>query len=172
MAVAAPGYGGFAPMAPAARLAGLDMHPPIALMDTNPAGRSTGREIVERLAEAALGPVPLAGAAPGVTFVTVLGWRLGQRREKWFTQLAGGVGELRERAENLDLKSLADSDPFVNAVMTATRTAEHTHQEEKNEVTITPAHSMVASPAITALTGSLGTQNTQIWTALILTEPK
>jgi hypothetical protein len=104
MTVAAPGYGGFAPMAPAARLAGLDMHPPIALMDTNPPGRSTGREIVERLAEAALGSVPLAGAAPGVTFVTVLGWRLGQRREKCFTQLAEGVGELRERAENLDLK--------------------------------------------------------------------
>ena len=49
MAVAAPGYGGFAPMAPAARLAGLE--------------------------------------------------RLEQRREKWFTQLAEGVGELRERAE-------------------------------------------------------------------------
>ena len=79
---------------------------------------------------------------------------------------------MRERAENLDLKTLADNDPFINAVMTATRTVEHTHQEEKNEVTITPAHSMVASPAIIALTGSLSTQNTQIWTALISTEPK
>ena len=122
-------------MAPAARLAGLDMHPPIALMDTSPPGRSTGREIIERLAEAALGSVPLASAAPGVTFVTVLGWRL--RREKWFTQLAEGVGELPERAENLDLKTLADNDPFINAVMSATRTAGHTHQEKKNEVTIT-----------------------------------
>jgi hypothetical protein len=70
MAVATPGYGGFAPMAPAARLARLDIHPPIALMDTNPPGRSTGPEIAGRVAEAALGSVPLAGAALGVTLVT------------------------------------------------------------------------------------------------------
>jgi len=66
MAVAAPGYGGFAPKASAARLARLDRHPPIALMDTNPTGRSTGREIAGRLAEAALGSVPLS-APPRVS---------------------------------------------------------------------------------------------------------
>jgi hypothetical protein len=91
-------------------------------MDTAPPGKSTGREVVERIGEAALGSVP---------FVTVLNWRLEQRREKWFTQLAEGVEELRQRVDGLDLGPLADNDLFVDAVVTATRTVEHTHQEEK-----------------------------------------
>jgi hypothetical protein len=57
-------------------------------MDTAPPGKSTGREVVERIGDAALGSVPVAGAALAVTFVTVLNWRLEQRREKWFTHLA------------------------------------------------------------------------------------
>jgi hypothetical protein len=100
-------------------------------MDTTPPGKSTGREIVERAAEAALGSVPVVGAALAVTFVTALGWRLEQRREKWFTKLAQGVEELRGRVEDLDLGKLADNPLFVDAVVTATRTVEHTHQEEK-----------------------------------------
>jgi hypothetical protein len=100
-------------------------------MDTTPPGKSTGREIVERVAEAALGSVPFAGAALAVTFVTALGWRLEQRREKWFTQLAEDIEALRKRADDLDLEALADNPLFVDAVVTATRTVEHTHQEEK-----------------------------------------
>jgi hypothetical protein len=100
-------------------------------MDTRPPGKSTGREIVERAVEAGLGSVPLAGAALAVTFVTALNWRLEQRREEWFTQLAEGVEDLRQRVEGIDLRSLAGNDLFVDAVVTATRTVEHTHQEEK-----------------------------------------
>lgn len=89
-------------------------------MDTSPPGKSTGREIVERIGEAALGSVPLVGAALAVTFVTALGWRLEERREKWFTQLAEGVEDLRGRIEDLDLEKLADNPVFVDAVVTAT----------------------------------------------------
>jgi hypothetical protein len=63
-------------------------------METTPPGKSTGREIVERAAEAGLGSIPVAGAALAVTFVTVVNWRLNQRREKWFTELAEAVEEL------------------------------------------------------------------------------
>jgi hypothetical protein len=100
-------------------------------METTPPGKSTGREIVERAAEAALGSVPLVGAALAVTFVTALGWRLEERREKWFTQLAEGVEELRDRVEDLDLEKLTDNPLFVDAVVTATRAVVHTHQDEK-----------------------------------------
>ena len=95
-------------------------------MDTRPPGKSTGRELVERVGEAALGSVPLVGPALAVTFVTALGWRLEQRREQWFTGLAEAVDELGERVDGL-----ADDDRFVDAVVTATRTVEHTHHEEK-----------------------------------------
>jgi hypothetical protein len=100
-------------------------------MDTTPPGRSTGREIVARAAEAALGTVPLAGNALAVTFVTALNWRLEQRREQWFTQLAEAVEELREQVDDLDFETLPDDDRFVDAVVAATRTVEHTHQEDK-----------------------------------------
>jgi len=62
-------------------------------METTPPGRSTGQEIAARVAEAALGSVPLVGNALAVTFVTALSWRLEQRREQWFTELAEGVEE-------------------------------------------------------------------------------
>jgi hypothetical protein len=100
-------------------------------MDTTPPGKSTGREVVERAVEAGLGSIPLVGAALAVTFVTALGWRMEQRRERWFTQLAEAVDELGERVDDFDLETLADNDLFVDAVVTATRTVEHTHQEDK-----------------------------------------
>ncbi len=102
-------------------------------METTPPGKSTGREIVERVAEAALGSVPVVGNALAVTFVTALGWRLGERREKWFTELAEGVEELRQRVDGLDLEALTGNDLFIDAVVTATRTVEHTHQDQKIE---------------------------------------
>lgn len=51
-------------------------------METTPPGKSTGREIAERVTEAALGSVPLVGNALAVTFVTALNWRLEERRER------------------------------------------------------------------------------------------
>jgi hypothetical protein len=50
-------------------------------MDMTPPGKSTARQIVEHTVEAALGSVPVAGAALAVAFVTAMGWRLEQRRE-------------------------------------------------------------------------------------------
>lgn len=100
-------------------------------MDTAPPGKSTGREIVERAVEAGLGSIPVVGAALAVTFVTALGWRLEQRREEWFTGLAEAIDGLRDRVGDFEFETLADNDLFVDAVVTATRTVEHTHQEEK-----------------------------------------
>jgi hypothetical protein len=91
-------------------------------MDTTPPGKSTGREIVERIGEAAIGSVPLVGNALAVALVTTLNWRLEHRREEWFTELAEGVEELRERIADFDLETLAENDLFVDAVVTATRT--------------------------------------------------
>ena len=102
-------------------------------METTPPGKSASRKLVERAAEAALGSVPLVGNALAVTFVTVLNWRLEERREKWFTQLAEGIEELRDRPDGLDLESLAGSDVFTDAVVSATRTVEHAHQADKIE---------------------------------------
>lgn len=100
-------------------------------METTPPSKGTGREIVERVTEAALGSVPVVGNALAVAFVTALGWRLEERREKWFTQLAEGLEELRGLVGDLDLDAMVNSDAFTDAVVSATRTVEHSHQEEK-----------------------------------------
>jgi hypothetical protein len=102
-------------------------------MDTTPPGKSTGREIIERTTEAALSSVPLVGGALAVAFVTAVGHKLSQRREEWLTELAEAVGELGERVGDFDLEKLAENDMFVDAVVTATGTIEHTHQAEKIE---------------------------------------
>jgi hypothetical protein len=75
----------------------------------------------------------VVGSALAVTFVTALGWRLEQRREKWFTELAEGLEELRQRVGDFTLEALLGNDLFTDAAVTATRTAEHTHQAEKIE---------------------------------------
>jgi hypothetical protein len=93
--------------------------------------KSAGRDIVERAVEAGLGSVLAVRAALAVTFVTALSSRLEQRREKWFTNLAEAVDQLRQRQDDPDFETVADDDRFANAVMTAIRTVEHAHQQEK-----------------------------------------
>ena len=88
-------------------------------MSTKRPGKSSGREIVGRIGEAAVGSVPLVGNARAVTLVTALNWRLDSRREQWFTRLAEGVEELRERVDGFDLENLADNTLFVDAVVSA-----------------------------------------------------
>jgi hypothetical protein len=100
-------------------------------MDTNPPDKSKSRKIVERIGEAAVASVPLVGNALAITLVTTLNWRLEQRREEWFTKLAEAIEDLRNRVNDFDIDSLADNDLFVDAVVSATRTVEHTHQEDK-----------------------------------------
>ncbi|MGH3223053.1 MAG: hypothetical protein ACRDPY_30920 [Streptosporangiaceae bacterium] len=102
-------------------------------MDTSPPAKSTGREIVERAVEAGLGSVPLVGNALAITFVTAVTWRLQERREKWFTELAEAVEQLRGQMDDISLESLTGNDLFTDAVVTATRAVEHTHQAEKIE---------------------------------------
>ena len=100
-------------------------------MDTTPPRRSTSREIVAKAAEAGLGSVPVLGNALAISFATAINWRLNERRDKWFTELAEAVEEMREQLDDLDLETLADKPVFVDAVVSATRTIDHTHQEEK-----------------------------------------
>jgi putative transposase len=94
-------------------------------------GKSKSREVIERAVEAGLGSVPVAGAALAIAFVTAVNWRLDERREQGIIGLAEAVEDLRQRVDGLDLESLAGNDLFIDAVVSATRTIEHAHQEEK-----------------------------------------
>jgi hypothetical protein len=124
-------------------------------MDTMPPRKSPGREIAEHAVEAGLGFVPILGNALAITFVTALSWRLNDRREEWLTQLAEGVEELRERLDDVDIETLTSDGRFVDAVISATRTAEHTHQAEKLTVLRNAVLNSVGSDAPAADTQTI-----------------
>ncbi len=100
-------------------------------MDTRPPGKSKGRELAERLAEAGAGSVPMVGAALAVALVTALNWKLNQRRDDWLEDLAEAIEELGERVDRFDVETLVADPLFVDAVVSAVRTVEHTYQEAK-----------------------------------------
>jgi len=100
-------------------------------MDTTPPGKSKGREIAERAAEAGLSSVPVLGGALAVTLVTALNWKLNLRRDEWLEELAKAVEELGGRIDGIGIDTLVENPLFVDAVVSASRTIEHTHQQDK-----------------------------------------
>jgi len=104
-----------------------------AVVDTKPPGKSKGRELAERITEAGLSSVPLAGGTLAVVFTTLVSWRLDQHREEWLTELAEAVEDLQRRLGDVDVDKLVEDPRFLDAVVSATRTIEHTHQRDKVE---------------------------------------
>jgi hypothetical protein len=86
---------------------------------------------VQTGAEMAANAVPVVGGPIAVLLAVALDYRLNQRRERWFTELAEAVEGLQERFDGFHPDALADNDAFVDAVMTATRIVDHTSQIEK-----------------------------------------
>lgn len=102
-------------------------------MNTELPGKSTSREIAERVAEAGLSAVPIVGGALAVAFEEAVGYRINKRREEWIAGLAAKVDDLLARLGGADFAHLTDDPRFVDAVVMTTRTVDHTHQEEKLE---------------------------------------
>jgi hypothetical protein len=99
-------------------------------METKPPAKSRTRELVERAAEAGLNFLP-GGGALAVAFVTAVDWQLNMRKERWLTDLAEAVDDMRKRIGDASFETLAENPLFVDAVVTTTRIIDHTHQEEK-----------------------------------------
>jgi hypothetical protein len=100
-------------------------------MGTTPPSNSNSRELLQHAVEAGLQFVPGIGGALAVTFVTAVTWRLNQKREEWLTALAEGVEDLRQQLGDIDLDTLVSDARFTDAVVSATRTVEHTDQKDK-----------------------------------------
>jgi NAD(P)-dependent dehydrogenase (short-subunit alcohol dehydrogenase family) len=98
-----------------------------------PPSKSTGREIAEKAVEAGLSMIPLAGGPAAVAFAYAVGRGYNRRLQAWLTQLAEAVDDLVDQVEGLDIDTLAENEDFLDAVATATRAAERTHQSIKIE---------------------------------------
>lgn len=98
-----------------------------------PPKKSTAREVTEKVVEASLSAVPIAGGPLALAFGAVMGWAYTRRMEQWLDELAAAVNDLQSELDGLDIQSLAENEDFIDAVVHATRAAEGTHQSEKIE---------------------------------------
>jgi len=97
-----------------------------------PPDRSTAREIIEGVVEAAAGLVPIAGGPMGVALQMAMGWAYNKRMQAWLQDVAEAITELQSTVEGWPLfDQLAEDDVFVDAVIHASRAAQATHQAEK-----------------------------------------
>lgn len=81
---------------------------------------------MEKVTEAAVSTIPFVGGPLAVVFATAVGWSISKRTEDWLAGLADEVERL-----GLVVEDLAPQPAFVDAVVTATRAAQATHQQEK-----------------------------------------
>jgi hypothetical protein len=99
----------------------------------SPPNKTTSREIAEKAVEAGLSAIPVAGGPVAVAFAYAIGRGYNRRLQAWLTQLAEAVDDLISQVEDLDIEKLAENEDFLDAVATATRAAERTHQHDKIE---------------------------------------
>ncbi|WP_125805311.1 hypothetical protein [Actinoplanes sp. ATCC 53533] len=100
-------------------------------VDTNPPAHSTSREVAQTVAEAGLNLIPGVGGSVAVILMAALNYSVNQRREQWFTQVAEGIAELRDKVDAFDPQALASDDGFLDSVVTATQIAERNSQQVK-----------------------------------------
>jgi len=102
-----------------------------AFMETNPPTDPTWVQVSSDGAEIILNFVPVVGGALATGLSKAMGYKLNKRRDKWLHDLAEKVQEVSNRVDGLDPDEMYESDAFVDAVVTATRIADRTSQDEK-----------------------------------------
>jgi hypothetical protein len=66
-------------------------------------------------------------------FGMVIAPPLQKRQAEWMEEVAHGLKQLEGRAEGFKIERLKDNEQFISIVLTATQTANRSHQQEKRE---------------------------------------
>jgi hypothetical protein len=96
-----------------------------------PPAKKASRELLEKVVEGGVSMIPIAGGPVAVAFAYAIGRAHGRRMQSWLENLADDVAELQTREGGLDFDTLAEDDRFIDAVVSATRAAQATHDEDK-----------------------------------------
>ena len=80
-------------------------------VETTPPSHSKGRQLAQTSAEMIVNMVPVVGGTIAVALTVALNHTLNKRRERWFTELAEVVDELRDRFDGLAPKPRRRLDP-------------------------------------------------------------
>ena len=90
-------------------------------------------EFAEGIARAAIKLIPFVGGATNDVLNLVLAPAIVRRRDEWFKELAEDLDKLDKEVKGLK-ERLSQNEPFVSAVIQATRIALSTHQQEKRQM--------------------------------------
>jgi hypothetical protein len=96
-----------------------------------PPSKNASRELVEKVVEGGVSMIPIAGGPAAVAFAYAVGQAHNRRMQVWLEDLANAVSELQTSDGGIDFDTLAEDDRFIDAVVSATRAAQATHDEEK-----------------------------------------
>lgn len=96
-----------------------------------PPFKKASRELVEKVVEAGVSMIPIAGGPAAVAFAYAVGQAHNRRMQSWLESLADAVAELQTSDVDLNINTLAEDDRFIDAVVSATRAAQATHDEKK-----------------------------------------
>ena len=92
--------------------------------------KTTSQDVIYATTRAALGSIPLIGAAASELLGLIVTPPLEKRREEWMTEVGEKLKELQE-AGKLDIESLSDNQQFIDTVLQATTYALKTSDREK-----------------------------------------
>ncbi len=94
--------------------------------------KETKNDIAYGVAKAALGSIPIVGAAASELLQLLVTPPLEKRRNEWMIELGEKLKHL-EQKEELDLNELSNNDIFIDVVLQATQLALRTSEKEKIE---------------------------------------
>lgn len=95
-----------------------------------PPRESTSRTVVAKTTEAAVSIIPIVGGPLAVVVATLFGYSFEKRLGEWREQVMEQIQRLTDE-RGIAIADLADNDEFLDALATATRTAETTSSSEK-----------------------------------------
>ncbi|MCX6233479.1 MAG: hypothetical protein NT175_01965 [Bacteroidetes bacterium] len=90
----------------------------------------TSKDIAYTTAKAAIGSIPIVGAAASELLGLIVAPPLEKRRAKWMTEIGQKLKDLEE-VKRIDIQSLTENQQFIDTVLQATSFALKTSDEEK-----------------------------------------
>lgn len=88
-------------------------------------------DVVQGASRAALSLVPVFGGPALELLSLVVTPSLGRRRDDWLRELADDFDQLEAKVSGFRIENLVNNEPFISAVVQATRTATGTHLADK-----------------------------------------
>lgn len=93
----------------------------------------SGADILTAVVKGSASAIPVVGGVISEIFGLILEQPLRERQQQWINRIAEDIRVLQERDKKVGIQKLSENAEFVSILLTASRQATLTHQEEKLE---------------------------------------